>query len=401
MKFGTLFCAIALSASMAAGVGVALSSTLIPDSVSVQAGDGSVPSGIYVDIENCQWKSWSATLSDVKAHFFNGGTGYDTWPGTAVSSVAVNGTTYGYVSVPSGATQVIFNAWGGKADKEKTVDLTIPTDGKCLFKVTSYNTDSAQTGTWSNLEQRYTAKPTTASSSTGRVIAFNSNAHSDWQTATIAVRAWGGSASQANNSSHSFVSASTYLIDWFNGGGSDSRWYGIADIPTNVTSYQFVRLSGASSSAVVWSYSDSLDLSDSSFSCVHYLNADSTDHCPVSTGRADSVGAALATRIIAARNTCNSSVHNGYGAFTNLNNNFFKQLTDGAKTTSCKSLGGSTNFTVQQHVDFMQSKSNAPAGAFPLAVVENKNIVSVIAVVSIITAASVAGFFYFRKRKHI
>ena len=248
MKLKKLIGGLLLSSVLAAGVGVSISAS----NKVAEVNAASVPSGVYVNIDNCQWKNWGATLSNIKAHFFNGGTGYTTWPGTTVTSVTINGTTYGYAAVPSGATQVIFNAWGGDSNQNKTGDLTIPTDGKLLFTVNSYNTSSVQTGSWSNLDVIHpTSSLLTPSASTARVFINNDSAHQDWKSAKLGIRAWGGSCSVLNNRP---VTANVYGVSWFDG-NYDNVWYGYADIPVDCTSFQVVRLSADTQSAAVWSYS--------------------------------------------------------------------------------------------------------------------------------------------------
>lgn len=394
MKIKKLLTGMLLASTLTVGVILGIGSN--KKAATVKA-DDDLPAGIYVDISSCQWDSshWNAGYENIKAYFMGGSV---SWPGTNVSEVTVNGTTYGYISVPSTATGVIFNAWGGDTNQNKTEDLSIPTDGKCLFKLNTYNTSSVQKGAWHTVEERYTGV-TSASSSTGRVFLNNDGSHQDWKDAQLAVRAWGGSASEANNASHSHVTASTYNVSWFNGEGEDGKWYAYADIPTNVSGYQFVRMSDSTSSATIWSYSDSFELSGASFSSVHYLNATSTDVCPVTQGRADSVGPAFAANIIKARNTCDSSVYNGYGAISDLNTNFFGQCTSEALSSSCRSLGGNADYTVAQHIAQMQRIANGSSAILFFVSKEKTNSVLVIVIVSAALIAAIGGYFFIR-RKH-
>lgn len=72
----------------------------------------------------------------------DGGTYLGTWPGTAMTKVAGSDTLYS-VSVPAGATMIIFND-----GSNQTADLTIPTDGKNCFTCNSGSGTSIN-GTWS------------------------------------------------------------------------------------------------------------------------------------------------------------------------------------------------------------------------------------------------------------
>ena len=330
---------------------IALNNKVDAEPVTEKAEAASVPSGVYVDISACQWNTWGASLSNIKAHFFKGSTSYTTWPGTSVSSATVNGTTYGYVAVPSGATQVIFNAWGGDRNQNKTEDLTIPTDGKILFKVTSFNTSSVQTGSWSNLDVMHPSSSLLSpSSTTARVFINNDSAHADWKSAVLGIRAWGGSSSTLNSKP---VTASVYAVSWFDGNWS-SVYYAYADIPNDCTAFQVVRLSGDSQSASVWSYSDSVTKGNTSFSCIYYLVGGSTDSMTLSPGGAkdDHAGSTLLQKVIESYDTCSSSNYNGYGDANELNTNFYSHADDWAKAQTGTSRGGSS-VALSTHFDAM------------------------------------------------
>lgn len=360
----------------------------------------SVPSGVYVDISACQWKNWGATLSNIKAHFFKGSTGYTTWPGTTVTSVTVNGKSYGYASVPSGATQVIFNAWGGDSNQNKTENLTIPTDGRLLFTVTSYNTGSVQTGSWSNLDVIHPSSSLlTPSSSTARVFINNDSAHQDWKSATLGIRAWGGSCSKYNSRP---VTASVYVVSWFDGNYGDV-WYAYSDIPTDCDSFQVVRLSGDAQSASVWSYSDAVTKGNASFSCIYYLVGGSTDSMPLSGGGAknDHAGSTLLQKIIESYDTCSSSNYNGYGDANELNTNFYSHADDWARSQTGTSRGG-TSTTLRAHFEGMINRktNGVPSGRTIILLSPEKVDNSIIVFVVIgVTALAVGGYFLLRKKK--
>ena len=361
----------------------------------------SVPSGVYVDISGCQWNSWGATLANIKAHFFKGGTGYTTWPGTSVTSVSVNGKTYGYASVPSGATQVIFNAWGGEKNQDKTGDLTIPTDGKLLFKVTSYNTGSVQTGSWSNLDSIHpTSSLLTPSNSTSRVFINNDSAHADWKSAQLGIRAWGGSCSTLNGNP---ITASVYCVTWFDGNYS-GVYYAYADIPVDCTAFQVVRLSGDTASSDVWSYSDSVDKSNTCFTNIYYLVGGSTDSMSLSGGGAkdDHAGNILLEKLLEAYDTCDSSDYNGYGQAGLLSTNFYSHADDWAKNQTAISRNGSSA-TIRVHFEAMLARASGGGRSLSqsLFALNNMkmNVTVVLVVVSFVSVGTICGYFFIRKRK--
>lgn len=395
MKIKHLISSLLLSASLVTAGALFASQEKVE-----KAEAASVPSGVYVDINNCQWKSWGATLSNIKAHFFKGSTGYTTWPGTAVTSVTVNGTTYGYAAVPSGATQVIFNSWNGTKDTDQTVDITIPTDGRLLFTVNTYNTGSKQNGIWSSLDVIHpTSSLLTPSATTARVFINNDSAHQDWKSAKLGIRAWGGSCSTLNNRP---VSASVYGVSWFNGNYNDV-WYAYADIPNDCTAFQVVRLSADTQSAAVWSYSDSVNKSNTAFSCIYYLVGGSTDSISLSAGGAkdDHAGSTLLQKVIESYDTCSSSNYNGYGDANELNTNFYSHADDWAKSQTGTSRGGNTA-TLKSHFEGMiNRKTNGlPSGRINILVTPEKANTSIFVIVVVgVAALSVGGYFLLRKKK--
>lgn len=298
---------------------------------------------VFVSIFDCIWaKSWGATLSNIHVYFYNvyGSCGND-WPGASLTSVTLNGKSYGYCSLPTNATNMQINAWNGKdgssdCNKNRVATMSIPLDDSYCYDVNSNNSgwDTYQTGSWSKPTQRYSYS-SGASSSTARVYINNTkyDCHNDWKKdgQILAVRAWGGSASKLDGSGVGIV-ASTYLLSWFDSGGSDGRWYAYADIPTNVSGFQFVRMENDTSTSAIWSYSDVVTSTPSAYNVVYYLKATSTDSCPFVAEPATSTGQGLMTKVLETINTCNSSEYNGYKAYSNLNTNFYATSTSAAKT---------------------------------------------------------------------
>ena len=348
--------------AMLLGLGAGIASiTAQQENEVVETKADSVPVRVYVDINNCQWKSWGATLSNIKAHFFKGGTGYTTWPGTSVTTCTINGTEYGYATVPSGATQVIFNAWDGGSNQNKTGDLTIPTDGKLLFKITSYNTSSVQTGNWESLDYIQTSA-VSPSTSTARVFFYNTETY--WKDKTVAIRAWGRSAGTVNNHP---VSGTIYLggFQWFLDG---STWYGCADVPQDIDGFQIVETSGSGTSATAVDYSNGFSLAEGA---IHVLYGDTYNKSnkDLTAGGAhdDTANATLMAKVLEAINTCNSNSYAGYGAYSTLNTLFYSHATNDAKESTCRTLNNSTVFKVSAHFEGMSSRASggSTAGVIP------------------------------------
>ena len=393
----TMLSAFALAAAGAIGLS---SLKEVKKAESVEA--ASVPAGVYVDISACQWNTWGADLSNIKAHFFDGGTGYTTWPGDAVESVSINGKTYGYAEVPSGAKQVIFNAWGGNSDQNKTGDLTIPTDGKVLFTVTSYNTSSVQTGSWSNIDIIVpTTSASSPSSSTARVFINNDSAHEDWKSAQLGIRAWGGNASLNGGKA---VSSHVYNVNWFDG-NYGSVYYAYADIPTDCTAFQVVRVSGDSATASVWSYSDSITKSNDSFAYIYYLVGGSTNSMSLSAGGAkdDHAGNVLLQKLLEAYDTCSNSNYNGFGQASKLNTNFYSHADDWAKAQLATSRNG-TSMAISAHFDAMIARAagRSPSGSPFIGIInEQTQNITIIVIISLVSVTAIGGFFFIKKRKSI
>lgn len=114
-------------------------------------GGGGIVSGkLYLDLGssasywNSKYDEHPATNNGFWAYFF-GGSVSQTWPGVKLTYVTGNIYSVGKYD----ASNVIFNvnSWNGDC---QTVDLTIPTDGKNLFTITTnYTNGNNQNGTWS------------------------------------------------------------------------------------------------------------------------------------------------------------------------------------------------------------------------------------------------------------
>ena len=114
-----------------------------------------VPSEIYLKWTDLGWDDWGddgvIEPEHIYAHFMDSeAAGITTWHGNANNGlVTVGSTEYIKYTVPSGAAGVVFNInysdWSG--DNNQTVDLTIPTDGKNLFVISSVGSGKAS-GNW-------------------------------------------------------------------------------------------------------------------------------------------------------------------------------------------------------------------------------------------------------------
>lgn len=196
---------------------------------------------------------------------------------------------------------------------------------------------------------------TSASSNTGRV--FVNNYGSGWTDGNVGVRCWGGSATSTSGTKYD---ATIYCTTWFQDKtGDDTTYYGYADIPTNITGFQFVKLSAASSSATIWNYQNgnSFDLSAGCFAKVYYVSNGWSSGADISTGGAkgDKAYSTLLSRVYEAYDTCSDSGYNGYNAATDLNTYFYSHAQDGAASTLVTSLNGSSK-TIAVHQAAMEAR---------------------------------------------
>ena len=174
------------------------------------------------------------------------------------------------------------------------------------------------------------------STSTGRVII--NNAGSGWTDGHVGVRVWGGSAAKSTGTGDRYE-ATIYCTDWIKDkDDDDNTWYGYADIPTNATGFQFVKLSAKSKSATIWNYQkgDGYNVASGCFSVVYYISNGWSSSADVSTGGAkdDKAYANLLTTVYCAYNTCSDSNLNGYNCAGNLNTYFYSHAQADPTVTS-------------------------------------------------------------------
>ncbi len=226
--------------------------------------------------------------------------------------------------------------------------------------VSTYNGKLRYGSSWvgaSDLKDVAKTSDQSPSSSTGRVFFYNSGTH--WASASsCGIYAWGGSASVTLGGLS--VPGTLYYLSWFTDDNGD--YYGYADIPTDVTGYQFLKLN---TSYDVYDFEVNAWGTDtftmSSVACVCYAAASGM---ALSTGGAhnDYAGAALMARVIGAYDTCSSSSLNGYGAYSNLNTYFYSHATDTAKASKATSMGGSS-MTIEAHFEGMSERASGGSSA--------------------------------------
>ncbi len=260
--------------------------------------------------------------------------------------------------------------------------------------VSTYNNKLYYNGAWVT-SFKEVKKTTTLSSSTGRVFFYNSGTH--WASeGTCAVYAWGGDATKSIDSTIS-MEGTFYHFSWFQ--DDNNEYYGYADIPTNITGYKIAKLNN-SNYVTTLSYDSTTSLVVDSFAYVRYGLSEGNG---INTGGAhdDTAGANLMKKVLEAYNTCSSSVLNGYGAYSALNESFYSHATAAAKSATVKTLGGSTNYTVQTHMEAMAARSagGSSTNALLALTISNNGVSTIIIVISSVSLLSLGLFFLLKRKK--
>jgi|GEM_PF-2658800 len=214
--------------------------------------------------------------------------------------------------------------------------------------VSTYNNKLYYNGGWTNSFKKV-VKSTSPSSSTGRVFFHNSGTH--WANGgACAVYAWGGSASSKIDNKIT-IEGTFYHFSWFE--DDNGTYYGVADVPTDVTGYKIAKLNNDSYVTSLSYDSDNTFTMDS----VGYVRYAPTDGNWISTGGAkDGVaGSVLMQKVIEAYDTCSNSVLNGYGAYDALNDSFYSHATSSAKSTVHASMSGEAK-SIQTHFEAMAAR---------------------------------------------
>lgn len=392
MKLGTIISALALSISMAVGVGVAVSTSVSSnEAIPVTAYHGQPRKRIYVDITNAP----NSFNGSVYCHNWqnDGGTDYNAtgWPGTKMTQVGSSKLYYcdlNKLSFNDNYNEYcIFNNGSGT----QTGNLSVVGG---LFNLNSAGTD----GTWtSNVDKHYTSAHQTPSSNTMRLFVNNSNV-SNWNSegAVTAIRCWGSS------SFESPYEGATYDLQWFGNeeSGASGKWYGYADVPTDISGWAICRCSG-SGWGYVWNEGPKQEsVAASSAARLYILKEYNWDFSLDSTTSDSAVGPSMACKILEAYDTCSSSNLNGYGAYSALYSNFFSHLTSSAETQPCTSLNGKS-MAVSAHVNGMAERSgNAlPFSAWIIPNNIESTSITLAVVISVAAMAMISGFFLIKKKR--
>ena len=214
-----------------------------------------------------------------------------------------------------------------------------------------------------------------AGGSNARVFFYNSG--SAWASGgDCALRAWGGSATPAAIDAALSTPATIYYLEWFC--DSDGKtWYGYADVPTDITAFQFVLMNTthASDATVsyyqegtiiggVWTAGGTFPKDSTYFSYIYYAAGNSNTKIGVTQKRPDAntLGAVFMAKLVESVNTCSANAYNGYGAYAQLNTGFYANATATAKASTCTSLGGQS-MTVTDHFNGMSARASGTGAA--------------------------------------
>ena len=119
---------------------------------------------IYCKVDKSWWKADGAAA--VAVHHWGGTTAGTTWPGVRMTPVKGEADTWSY-DVPADVTGLMFVRVNGSGDiadwGAKTANLTLPTDGKNLYTITSESSvwgDPGVAGEWSVYGEEPITPPT-------------------------------------------------------------------------------------------------------------------------------------------------------------------------------------------------------------------------------------------------
>ena len=249
--------------------------------------------------------------------------------------------------------------------------VIIPRD--CDWAETMVPNDASGTY-WSSLDIFRKTTDVSLSKTTVRVFFCHKNTHWNSYQETVGVRAWGGDA--AITVGPQAFEHTIYFMNWFqDNDGTNNMYYAYADIPNNVTGYDFVKLEKTADDDAYNNYNSKIHYSsENSFTLDsvawirygrdsgNYLDTGGTYNME-SGGKA---GSNLLTHIFEARDTCSNSILNGYGDIGALTDNFYSHKADGAENASVTSLGGSSD-KLSVHYSAMVSRNagGSSAGIIP------------------------------------
>lgn len=325
---------------------------------------------------------------------------------TAKTHLGISTDLYKYES-DAEYSKIYFGRFSEDGSTQWNYSSAISTNGNKVFIKEHNDFDN-----WTNINGKYNLDAiykgnecNISSETTGRVFLYNSG--TKWSDgSTNAVRAWGGSASTLDGAN---VSASVYMLNWFSEkiDGVDEH-YAYADIPTDVSGFQFVCLNGNqySSSVNYYQQNESFKLENGCFAGVYYASGnDSKDKVSISLGGAhnDKAGATLLEKVFSACYSCSSSGFNGYGAADKLYDRFYSHAVAGSLSTIVD-----TSYTIEQKMAQMAelyNKANPGSsipgyGAYSSLKVDLNDSSSAITIGTILTTMTVGfGLLFLKKKK--
>lgn len=337
---------------------------------------GSSSGYVFVDI------SGTSSYSDgIYCH--NWGTDGTTWPGTKMTLLQDN--IYYCQLKNASNNMLIFNNNNGK----QTGDTSINSKLFYMDSDTACHADDKSTA-----RMDYTVgTSTTPSSSTTRLFIHHDNC-GNWKTSsTSKIRCW-GSSSYLN-----CVDAYIYDLSFFenDGTGASGQWYGYVDVPKDITGWQLVR-TNSSYAREIWAFQDG-DVTNS-FSSRIWRLSEYDWSWSWDTNKGDSnPGGSLMAKIVEAIDTCSSDANNGYGAYSELNSNFYSKATALGKSQTVTSLGGKSA-TVQEHFEGMARRPESLPGLNNVVQSKKNNATAlVIVIVSVSAITAVGAMILIRKKK--
>lgn len=268
--------------------------------------------------------------------------------------------------------------------------------GQYYFEKTAdwYDTWTVDQGSWKNNDAIYTADEQTCSQSTGRV--FVNNSGSAWgNDGAVCVRAWGGDAGIRGTTP---VSASIYNVSWF--GDDTNSWYAYADIPTNVSGFQFVLMSGAGKSQSIWNYqkNESFACEANCFTGIYYCTGSAKENINISFGgpKDNKCGKTLLEKVYNAYYSCSADTKNGYPCIGQLENRFYNNASSGDQSSTLVENGSYT--VAQKHSQMLAMNNSTKSSARTFIANDSSSTALAVAIPSILTLTTIFGFALKKKK---
>ena len=199
-----------------------------------------------------------------------------------------------------------------------------------------------------------------------------------------------------------------------------SLTYYYADVPASLTEFCFVKVFSGNNAITAFSN----NVSAMAPASVHYVYQDydgDTNKCKISQAGPATVGGLFAAKVLETYTTCLSSTLNGYGAYSNLNTNFYSKLSGteltnfntasisdysyGDYVSGNKSYSGLSKTAIsttgaEKWARMAALSAANPSQAYSLTG-ENKVVedVSAVAAVGALGVMGVAGYFLLKKKK--